>query len=41
MSAQPFMRPAFESKKGEAVDAFKQKLTERLPAEVAKLAKRT
>ena len=38
MAARPFLRPAFEAKKGEAVDAIKVYLERRIPAEVAKLA---
>ena len=38
MAARPFMRPAFEAKKGEAVDAIKAYLERRIPEEVAKLA---
>ena len=38
MPARPFMRPAFEAKKGEAVAAIKAYLERRIPEEVAKLA---
>ena len=38
MAARPFLRPAFEAKKGEAVDAIKVYLERRIPEEVAKLA---
>ena len=38
MPARPFMRPAFEAKKGEAVVAIKAYLERRIPEEVAKLA---
>ena len=37
MVAQPFMRPAFEEKKNQAVDTFKAVLVEGIPIEVAKL----
>lgn len=37
MPAHPFMRPAFEAKKLEAVEAIKAYLTKRIPEEVAKL----
>lgn len=37
MSARPFMRPAFEAKKNEAVEAIKAYLQKRIPEEVAKL----
>lgn len=37
MPAQPFMRPAFEIKKVEAVERMKQYLADRIPLEVAKL----
>ncbi len=40
MAARPFMRPAFEAKKGAAVAAIKAYLERRLPAEVTKLARR-
>lgn len=36
--AKPFMRPAFESKKGEAVAAIREYMANRIPQEVAKLA---
>ena len=39
MSAIPFLRPAFEAKKQEAVDAIKNYLAERIPREVEKLPK--
>lgn len=39
MAARPFMRPAFETKKGEAVDAIKAYLEERIPKEADKLNK--
>ena len=37
MAARPFLRPAFESKKGDAVAAIKDYLARRIPLEVAKL----
>jgi len=37
MPAQPFMRPAFEAKKVEAMERIKQYLADRIPNEVAKL----
>ncbi|MFC5524018.1 HK97-gp10 family putative phage morphogenesis protein [Polaromonas jejuensis] len=37
MAARPFMRPAFEAKKSEAVEAIKAYLEKRIPEEVAKL----
>jgi HK97 gp10 family phage protein len=37
MSPKPFMRPAFEAKKNEAVDAIRDYLAKRIPEEVAKL----
>lgn len=37
MAARPFMRPAFEAKKGEAVQAIKDYLATRIPEEVDKL----
>lgn len=40
MAARPFMRPAFEAKKGDAVAAIKAYLERRIPAEVTKLARR-
>lgn len=39
MAAQPFMRPAFEAKKEEAVAVIGQKLDERIQAEAADLAR--
>ena len=39
MAARPFLRPAFEAKKLEAVEAIKKYLTERIPKEVDKLKK--
>ena len=39
MSPQPFMRPAFEGKKNEAVDAIKDKLAERIEANAQDLNK--
>lgn len=36
MAARPFLRPAFEAKKGEAVQAIKDYLAQRIPAEVEK-----
>lgn len=39
MSARPFMRPAFEAKKRDAVEAIKIYLTERIAREVAGLPK--
>lgn len=39
MSARPFLRPAFEATKLQAVDAIKDYLTERIPREVDKLPK--
>lgn len=41
MSARPFMRPAFEVKKVEAVEAIKHYLTERIAREVAALPKKS
>lgn len=38
MAAQPFMRPAFESKKEAAVEAIGKKLDERIQKEAAALA---
>lgn len=38
MPAKPFMRPAFEAKKEEAVSAIKTYLEKRIPEEAAKLA---
>lgn len=35
MSARPFLRPAFEAKKLEAVEAMKKYMIERIPKEVA------
>ena len=37
MAARPFLRPAFEARKGEAVAAIKDYLARRIPLEVAKL----
>lgn len=37
MAAKPFLRPAFEAKKEEAVSAIKAYLENRIPEEVAKL----
>lgn len=37
MTAQPFMRPAFEAKASEAVDRFKEVLAERIEKAVTKL----
>ena len=37
--ARPFLRPAFETKKLEAIAAIKQYLTDRIPKEVDKLKK--
>lgn len=37
MAARPFLRPAFEAKKNEAVQAIKQYLTDRIPKEADKL----
>jgi HK97 gp10 family phage protein len=37
MSARPFLRPAFEGKKTEAVEAIRAYLEKRIPEEVAKL----
>jgi HK97 gp10 family phage protein len=37
MSARPFLRPAFEGKKTEAVEAIRAYLEKRIPDEVAKL----
>ena len=37
MSARPFLRPAFEARKGDAVAAIKDYLARRIPLEVAKL----
>lgn len=39
MAARPFMRPAFEAKKHEAVAAIKAYIAERIPREVEKLPK--
>jgi HK97 gp10 family phage protein len=41
MSARPFLRPAFEAKKMEAVEAIKTYLAKRIPDEVAKLTGRS
>lgn len=38
MAAQPFLRPSFESRKEDAVDAIGKKLDERIQVEAAKLA---
>lgn len=40
MAARPFMRPAFEAKKNEAVAAIKTYLTDRIAKEVAGLPKK-
>lgn len=40
MAARPFMRPAFEAKKGEAVQAIKDYLAKRIPEEVDKLRRK-
>jgi HK97 gp10 family phage protein len=40
MAARPFMRPAFEAKKNEAVAAIKTYLTDRIAKEVAELPKK-
>jgi len=40
MTARPFLRPAFEARKGDAVAAIKAYLERRIPEEVAKLAVR-
>lgn len=40
MSAHPFMRPAFEAKKQEAVDAIKDRLALRIEEEAQKLGKK-
>lgn len=40
MSARPFLRPAFESKKVAAVDVFKTALFARIEKEAAKLGRR-
>ena len=40
MSAKPFMRPAFESKKDAAVQAIKAYLEKRIPDEVAKASRK-
>ena len=40
MAARPFLRPAFEARKGDAVAAIKAYLERRIPEEVAKLAVR-
>ncbi|MGB3290937.1 MAG: HK97-gp10 family putative phage morphogenesis protein [Burkholderiaceae bacterium] len=37
MSAKPFLRPAFESKKAEAANRIKDRLSKRLDAEAAKI----
>lgn len=37
MPAQPFIRPAFEAKKNDAVEAIKAYLAKRIPDEIAKL----
>jgi HK97 gp10 family phage protein len=37
MSARPYLRPAFYSQQGQAVIAIKNKLSDRIPLEVAKL----
>ena len=37
MAARPFLRPAFEARKGDAVAAIKDYLARRIPLEVAKL----
>ena len=37
MVARPFLRPAFEAKKSQAVDALRDYLVERIPNEVSKL----
>lgn len=39
MAARPFLRPAFETKKLEAIEAIKQYLAARIPREVEKLKK--
>ncbi|MBP8101801.1 MAG: hypothetical protein KDG56_14715 [Ottowia sp.] len=39
MSAKPFLRPAFEGKKMEAVDAIKQRLAERVERAAQELKK--
>lgn len=39
MAAQPFMRPAYESQKEAALQAIREYIANRLPAEVAKLSK--
>lgn len=39
MSAKPFLRPAFEAKKLEAIEAIKKYLAERIPREADKLNK--
>ena len=40
MAAQPFLRPAFESKKHEAVEAIKRYLATRIPKEAEKLRRK-
>lgn len=40
MAARPFLRPAFEAKKNEAVEAIRLYLLKRIPDEVAKLVHR-
>lgn len=37
MAARPYMRPAFESKKGAAIEAIRAYIEQRIPQEVAKL----
>ena len=39
MAARPFLRPAFEAKKMAAVEALRAYMAERIPREVAQLAK--
>lgn len=37
MAARPYMRPAFEAKKGAAIEAIRAYIEQRIPQEVAKL----
>jgi HK97 gp10 family phage protein len=41
MAARPFMRPAFEAKKAEAIQAIKAYIEKRIPEEVAKVRGKT